>query len=275
MTSLVKQLKEKTKDELIELMHSEIASLALEGAESLRKFKHAGCLLFINLGIKIDQVLSKDMISDVDGEVTKLAYYWGFSHPQQLYDWRKTALAFCPRQVELSTDDNGKEVKKVVYDTTEVKKLLTTAGFEFEHFKQLALVDNSKKRKSLMKETIKNNWSAGDLSREIAGSGVQKTNVRGGGRPPAIPTTAAQFMSKSYRESQKLTNFFEAGRTEVVTLFQQIATDKVDDAFIERLQDTREQCKAAAAAALEMADALLEAEGHVEQVLANTREQEE
>lgn len=261
--NLTKQLQTKTSDELLELMHADVAALALEGAESLKKFKNAGCILFINMGIKIDKILSRDMISDIDGEVTKLAFYWGFDNPQRLYDWRTTALAFCP----LVEDDKGKR-----YDTSQVKVLLAEGGFEFEHFKHLARVGNAKKRKALIKQTLKHSWSANDLSREIAGSGVQPSHVRGGGRPPQVPTTAAQFISKSYRDAQKLSNFFEAAKPAVSDLFSKIPTDKADESFIERIADARAQCQAAAESAMAMDAELSMAQEHVEQVLANSVE---
>lgn len=263
--NLTKQLQNKTKEELLELMHADVAALAVEGAASLKKFKNAGCILFINMGIKIDKILSRDMISDIDGEVTKLALFWGFDNPQRLYDWRTTALAFCPVI-------NDKESGAARYDTTRIKQLMADGGFEFEHFKHLARVGNSKKRNALIKQTVKNGWSANDLSREIAGSGVQPKHVRGGGRPPQIPTTAAQFISKSYRDAQKLSNFFEAAQPSVSELFSKIPTDKADEGFIERIADARQQCQAAAAAAMAMDEELSLAQEHVEQVIANTVE---
>ena len=261
--SLTKQLLNKTNEELLALMHADVAALALEGAASLKKFKNAGCILFINMGIKIDKILSRDMISDIDGEVTKLALYWGFDNPQRLYDWRTTALAFCP----LVEGSDGKR-----YDTSQVKALMADGGFEFEHFKHLARIGNAKKRKSLIKQTLKHGWSANDLSREIAGSGVQPSNVRGGGRPPQIPTTAAQFISKSYRDAQKLSNFFEAAYPTVSELFSKLPTDKADESFVERIVDARAQCDAAAAAAQSMEAELSLAQEHVEQVIANSLE---
>ena len=235
MASLAK-ISDVDRKELLSTMHTQTAKVAKEGYDKLNRLHNAGVLLCIEIGCQIDRLTDNEGIENgASHEVTKLAGYWGMDNTNRLYEWRNTAVAFCK--------ETDAETGKVVYDKSFIAKQMSTPmdngrTLTFEHFKFLGRLSSSKKRETLLKQVRKNGWSANALSGEIQGSGTSLSTSRSGGRKPVIPGTVFQYVRKTFVEAQKLDNFLIAGEPEVLDKFEKVSTDKADDVFVEKIDNT-------------------------------------
>ena len=221
--------------ELLGSMHKETAKIAKDGYQKLSRFANAGVLLCIELGCQIDRLTDNETVEDDALEVTKLAAYWGITNTNQLYEWRNTAAVFCK-----TTDE---ETGEIVYDKSFISAQMQDPMadgkcLQFEHFKHLGRVSSSRKRTTLLNQTRKNGWSSNDLANEIKGSVADTNNKRSGGRKPVIPGTVFQYVQKTYTQAQKLDNFLVAGEPDVLDKFEAVSTDKADDKFVEKIDNT-------------------------------------
>jgi len=230
--ALLEKLSEVGSSELLTTMHTQTAKIAKEGFNKINRLHNASVLLCIEMGCQIDRLTDNEGIEDgASHEVTKLADYWGMSN-NQLYAWRNTAAAFCKSKDE--------ETGKFIYDKSFITEQISTPmdngmPLTFEHFKSLARLRSDKKKETLLEQTRKNGWSAGELSGEIDGSGLSLTTARSGGRKPAVPSTAPQYVRKTYTQAQKLNNFLEASESDVLNMFEEVPADIANDRFIEKI----------------------------------------
>ena len=214
-TTLVLASTEKAREAILASMEEKTRLLAVEGGEKLKKLHAAGILLFYDLGQLIHEV-STDETIDGEGEITKLAQYWGIDNTNKLYEWKNTALTFTREFLAEQAREplpNGKELT-------------------FEHFKALRKIADEKKRDSYLKKARKESWSANELVAEIRATGSVKTK-RQGGRNPAIPSSAAGIVKKCHSLSQQLYRYLNAVGDEAEDRFKELPADEASDKLLE------------------------------------------
>lgn len=273
MNTAITKAGEAQRQEMLGAMHPITAQVATDGAEKLTRFRNAGVLLMMEFGNQIDSITNNETIEDGAGEVTKLAAYWGQENTNRLYEWRNTAAAFCK-----TTDDDG----NTIYDNSLVLEMLKQPlnngnQLEFEHFKHLGRIANAKTRKALLTQVRKRSLSANALALEIKGQSTTTKNARSGGRKPQKPDTVHQHVQKVHSLGQQVNNYLyeTAALTEgsfVGELFTGTPTDKVDENFVEKLDDTIELLNNLVTTIGSHVDLLIDGRDHVEQVIANTAE---
>ena len=269
MASLAK-ISELDRTELLNSMHTQTVKVAKEGYNKLNRLHEAGILLCIEIGCQIDRLTDNEGIEEgASHEVTKLAAYWGMDNTNRLYEWRNTAVAFCK--------ETDAETGKIVYDKSFIAEQMGTPmangrTLTFEHFKFLGRISSVKKRKTLLGQVRKNGWSARALSAEIQGSGTSLTTTRSGGRKPVIPGTVFQYVRKTFVEAQKLDNFLVAGEPEVLDKFEKVSTDKADDVFVEKIDNTITVLEHLQETTQRNIDILLDGRERVVSVIENTIE---
>jgi len=271
-TSLTKA-GEVQRQEMLEAMHPVTAQVAMDGAEKLTRFRNAGVLLMMEFGNQIDSITNNETIEDGEGEITKLAAYWGQENTNRLYEWRNTAAAFCK-----TTDDEG----NIVYDKSIVLEMLKQPlnngnQLEFEHFKHLGRIANSKTRKALLTQVRKNSWSANGLAKQIKGESAETKNTRSGGRKPQKPDTVHQHVQKVHSLGQQVNNYLyetahEADGSFIGDLFESAPTDKLKENFVDKLDDTIELLNNLHNTIGSHVDLLIDGRDHVEKVIKNTLE---
>jgi len=125
MTNLVLTSTDKDREDVLASMEEKTRELAIQGGEKLVKIHAAGILLYYELGEMINEIAADETV-DGDGEITKLAQYWGITNTNKLYEWRNVALnfdkAFLAEQAR-ELLPNGREIT-------------------FEHFKALRKVES-------------------------------------------------------------------------------------------------------------------------------------
>jgi transposase-like protein len=220
MTTLILATTDKARENILESMEEKTRHLAVEGGSKLKNLHTAGILLYYELGEMIND-LSTDETIDGDGEITKLAQYWGIDNTNKLYEWRNTAMtfdkAFLAAQARVPLP-NGREIT-------------------FEHFKALRRVEDPSTREKLLKQVRKDSWSASDLASEIRATGSVKTK-RQGGRNPSIPTTAASMVQKCFTQAQQLQRYLVAVSPEVDQKFEEIPADEATEKLLETIDST-------------------------------------
>lgn len=218
MTTLILASSEKAREQILASMEEQTRTVAEHGAQKLQQLQHAGIMLYYQLGELIDQ-LSKDETIDGEGEITKLAQYWGIDNTNKLYEWRNTALTF---DKEFLTEQasqplpNGREIT-------------------FEHFKALRRVKDEKTRNSFLKKVRKESWSAQQLALEIRAGG--RTNAAGQGRNPSIPSSTAALVKKCYTLSQQLYRYMDTVSDEAENRFEELPADEATVKFLDGLTD--------------------------------------
>ena len=218
MTTLILASSEKAREQILASMEEQTRTVATHGAEKLQQLQHAGIMLYYQLGELIN-TLSKDETIDGEGEITKLAQYWGIDNTNKLYEWRNTALTFDKEFLMEQASQalpNGKEIT-------------------FEHFKALRRVKDEKTRNSLLKKVRKESWSAQELALEIRGGG--RTNAAGQGRNPSIPSSTAALVKKCYTFSQQLYRYMDAIGDEASNRFEELPADEATIKLIDGLTD--------------------------------------
>lgn len=264
MKTSLTEVSEADRQELLDSMHPLTAELASDGAEKLTRFRNAGVLLMFELGCRIDSLSTDETIEDGDGEVTKLAVYWGQENTNRLYEWRNTAAAFCKVK-----NDEG----EIVYDKSAVLEMLKQPlqngnQLEFEHFKHLGRISHAKTRKALLTQVRKNNWSANALLQEIKGRSSETKNTRSGGRKPQVPSSVFQFSQKVHAQGQQFNNFLYAAEEAIPELFSEVPTDKVDGKFITKLDDTIELLNLLSSTIDKTVDMLVDGREHVQMIVS-------
>jgi len=271
MSTAITKAGEAQRQKMLDAMHPITAQVATDGAEKLTRFRNAGVLLMMEFGIQIDSITNNETIEDGDGEITKLADYWGQENTNRLYEWRNTAAAFCK-----TVDDEG----NVVYDKGVVLEMLKQPlnngnQLEFEHFKHLGRIANAKTRKALLVQVRKNSWSANGLAKQIKGESAETKNTRSGGRKPQKPDTVHQHVQKVHSLGQQVNNYLyeTAALTDgsfVDDLFTGTPTNKVDENFVEKLDDVIELLNNLVNTIGSHVDLLIDGRDHMEKVIANT-----
>jgi len=267
MTTSLTKISEVERQKLLDGMHPITAQLATDGAEKLTRFRNAGVLLMMELGCQIDSITNNESIEDNEGEVTKLAAFWGQDNTNRLYEWRNTAAAFCK-----TVDDDG----EVIYDKSGILEMLKQplkngSQLEFEHFKHLGRIANAKTRKALLTQVRKNSWSANALAQEIKGNSTDTKNKRSGGRKPQVPGSVFQLVQKTQSQSQQLNNYLYECTDAASELFTEIPTDKADEGFVEKLDDVIELMNNLVNTINKHVDLLIDGRDHVEKVISNTQ----
>ena len=271
MNTEITKAGEAQRQKMLDAMHPITAQVATDGAEKLTRFRNAGVLLMIEFGIQIDSITNNETIENGEGEITKLADYWGQENTNRLYEWRNTAAAFCK-----TVDDDG----SIVYDKSIVLEMLKQPlnngnQLEFEHFKHLARIANPKTRKALLTQVRKNSWSANGLAKQIKGESAETKNTRSGGRKPQKPDTVHQHVQKIHAVAQQTNNYlFETAALAegefVDGLFTGTPTNKVDEKFVAKLDDTIELLNNLVNTIGSHVDLLIDGRDHMEKVIANT-----
>ena len=261
------QTSEMDREELLSAMHSETAKIAKGGYDKLSRLRNAGVILCIELGCQIDQLTDNEAVGDKGLEITKLAAYLGMDNTNRLYEWRNTAAVFCK--------ETDKDTGKISYNKDFITdQMLTPMGngklLTFEHFKFLGRVSTDKKRKSLLKQVRKNSWSANSLASEIKGSVADLTTSRSGGRKPLIPGSVFQCVQKAFTQAQKLDNYLIAVEDGVTEKFEEVSTDKVDEGFINKIDNAIEMLGKLQETAQRNVDILTDGREHMLGVIENT-----
>ena len=221
MTNLVLTSTDKDREDVLASMEEKTRELAIQGGEKLVKIHAAGILLYYELGEMINEIAADETV-DGDGEITKLAQYWGITNTNKLYEWRNVALnfdkAFLAEQAR-ELLPNGREIT-------------------FEHFKALRKVESEKTRTKLLKKVRKESWSANELAAEIRASG--RTNAAGQGRNPSIPSSAAAIVKKCHTLSQKLYRYLDTVGAEARSRFEELPADEASLKLLAGLQEAVE-----------------------------------
>ena len=271
MNTSITKAGEDQRQEMLAAMHPITAQVATDGAKKLTRFRNAGVLLMMEFGCQIDSITDNETIEDGEGEITKLAAYWGQENTNRLYEWRNTAAAFCK-----TTDDDG----NIIYDNSIVTEMMDQPlnngnQLEFEHFKHLGRIANAKTRKALLIQVRKNSWSANGLAKQIKGQSAETKNTRSGGRKPQKPDTVHQHVQKIHAVAQQANNYLyeTAALTDgsfVDDLFTGTPTDKVNGKFVAKLDDTIELLNNLVNTIGSHVDLLIDGRDHIEKVIANT-----
>lgn len=218
MTNLVLTSTDKDREDVLASMEEKTRELAIQGGEKLVKIHAAGILLYYELGEMINEIAADETV-DGDGEITKLAQYWGITNTNKLYEWRNVALnfdkAFLAEQAR-ELLPNGREIT-------------------FEHFKALRKVESEKTRTKLLKKVRKESWSANELAAEIRSGG--RTNAAGQGRNPSIPSSTAALVKKCHTLSQQLSRYMDTVSDEAENRFEELPADEATVKFLDGLTD--------------------------------------
>jgi transposase-like protein len=221
MANLVLTSTEKDRENVLASMEEKTRELAIQGGEKLTKIAAAGILLYYELGEMINEIAADETV-DGDGEITKLAQYWGITNTNKLYEWRNVALNFDKTFLAEQAREllpNGREIT-------------------FEHFKALRKVESETTRAKLLKKVRKESWSANDLAAEIRAGG--KVNASGQGRNPSIPSSAAAIVTKCYTLSQKLYRYLDTVGAEAQSRFEELPADEASLKLLAGLQEAVE-----------------------------------
>ena len=220
MTILILATTEKARENILKSMEEKTRHLAVEGGSKLKNLHTAGILLYYELGEMINDIATDETI-DSDGEITKLAQYWGIDNTNKLYEWRNTAMTFDKAFLAEQAREplpNGREIT-------------------VEHFKALRRVEDVSTREKLLKKVRKESWSANELASEIRAAGSVKTK-RQGGRNPSIPTTAASMVQKCFTQAQQLQRYLDAVLDAVGQKFEELPTDEATAKLVETIDNT-------------------------------------
>lgn len=132
------------------------------------------------------------------------------------------------------------------------------------HWLTLRQVKKVSDREKLLKQAMREAWSANQLEDEIRSGAVQTKNVRSGGRKPNTPTSPMAGLQKMFSLSQGLANFIEVAEEAVFEKIDEASPDNISDVLLEKLESTKET----AAAVKEKLEATLE---HIEQNIERVR----
>jgi hypothetical protein len=212
----------KKRAELLSAMPSALQDIAKEMDKRLAKGASGVVLIKYDLGAMIHQVV-EDEGSYGSKAVEKLAAYLG-ERATTLYNLRDFAASFDREYVEEWT-----------------KKPMADGGYMTEsHWMSLRQVAKVSDRERLLKQTLSKSYSANELETEIRSGAVKTKNVRSGGRRPSKPTSPLAGLHKFNGLAISLFNYGETVEETVFEQIDDISSDNVSPALLEKLKTTKD-----------------------------------
>jgi len=198
-----------------EKMTPELRKLAEKLAGMLAREAYGHLLIRYDMGVYIAKVIAEEARYGANA-VEQLATFLKM-HPNDLYDMRNVTIVFTREQVQALSG----------------RRMADGNHLSYRHLVVLAKVKNKNDRQRLLKATIEHGWSASQLAAEAAG--VDKKNVRKGGRKPAKPTSVIAGAQVLYESLLALNNRLESLKGPLFDEIDQMPPDKVDKKLLDLL----------------------------------------
>ncbi len=213
---------EQRRAEVFAEMTPELKKDAQEFRKILAQDSLGAIVLRYNMGEKIRVIIEKESTYGSNA-VEQLAAYLGQS-TTALYELRNVAECYTRTEI--------KDLAK--------REMANGNHISIAHIRTLVQIKRAADREKMTKRIFNESLTAAQLATEVA-AGVDKTNTRGGGRPPAKPTSPLAGTQQIFEQFQTVNNRVEVWQGAVFKEIDQMEPDKFSPALVEKLKAALDQ----------------------------------
>lgn len=216
----------KKRSKLLKDMNTDLQEVAKDWEHRLGIRNRGEIMILYDLGARLKDIIA-DEATYGSNAVEQLAEYWNMSGgANTLYNLRNLATTFT----------------KDVVNQWSVKPMASGQFISINHWFRLLSLEDKGDQTRMLNRIIEESLSTHDLEKEIRSGGGGKTkNKRFGGRKPQTPTSPLSGLQKVYGIMQQYNNLEPVLEEHVFSQIDQIASDRVNDVLLERLEENLEQ----------------------------------